>query len=264
MTSCAGSNKLKNKVAIVTGAAQGIGMAIASVFAREGADLVLLDVNERLLKSVGSRLPESMSGRLSWHGADITDAAAVNKIVETSIQEFGAIDVLVNNAGINVFSDPLSLDMSDWNRCMSTNLEGAWNCARAVLPTMIGNGSGSIVNIASVHGHKIIPGAFPYSVAKHALLGLTKALAIEYAASGVRVNSISPGLIDTPIADAYFNSQENPEDSKAELVALIPAKRIGGADEVANTALFLASDDARFINAADILIDGGRCQLYHE
>ena len=104
MASCAGSNKLKNKVAIVTGAAQGIGMAVASAFAREGADLVLLDVNERLLKSAGSHLLESMSGRLNWHGADITDAEAVDKIVESSIQEFGSIDVLVNNAPKNCSS----------------------------------------------------------------------------------------------------------------------------------------------------------------
>ena len=258
------SEKLKDKVVIITGAAQGIGAAIADVFAREGADLVLVDINASLLEDVGARLSEHTSGQVCWHEADITCAEAVNMLVETTGEKFARIDVLVNNAGINVFSDPLSLDKDDWDQCLSTNLEGAWNCAKAVLPFMLREGRGSIVNIASVHGHKIVPGAFPYSVAKHALLGLTKALAIEYAASGIRVNSISPGLIDTPIAEAYFASQEDPDGARAELVALIPAKRIGEAGEVANTALFLASDDAKFVNAADILIDGGRSQLYHE
>ena len=126
---------------------------------------------------------------------------------------------------------------------------------------MLAQGAGSIVNIASVHGHKIIPGAFPYPVAKHALIGMTRSLGIEYAARGVRVNSISPGLILVPRIEAWFEREPGARERQTEL---LPPRRIGSPEEVAYTALFLASDEARFINATDILIDGGRSQVYHD
>lgn len=131
-----------------------------------------------------------------------------------------------------------------------------------VLPPMLARGVGSIVNIASVHGHKIIPGAFPHPVAKHGLIGLTRALGIESAARGIRVNSISPGRILTPVAEAGFAAAPDPETERRQ-ADLLPCKRIGEPAAVAHTALFRASDAARFINAADILIDGGRSQLDH-
>jgi NAD(P)-dependent dehydrogenase (short-subunit alcohol dehydrogenase family) len=149
-----------------------------------------------------------------------------------------------------------------WRRCMSIDLEGAWNAMRAVLPGMLTQGSGNIVNIASVHGHKIIKGCFPYPVAKHALIGMTKSLGIEYAARGIRVNSISPGLIMSERVAAWLAVMS--EEERAHQTEILPCKRIGEPEEVAYTALFLASDEARFINATDILIDGGRSQIYHD
>ena len=124
---------------------------------------------------------------------------------------FGTPDILVNNAGINVFRDPLAMSDQDWDRCMSVDLEGVWRCTRAFLPGMIEAGRGSIVNIASAHAFQIIPGCFPYPVAKHAVVGLTRALAIEYAARGIRVNAIAPGYIETPIATEYWNTFPDPE-----------------------------------------------------
>ncbi|CBJ36868.1 putative 3-oxoacyl-[acyl-carrier-protein] reductase [Ralstonia solanacearum CMR15] len=132
-----------------------------------------------------------------------------------------------------------------------------------MLPPMLARGAGSIVNIASVHGHKIIPGAFPHPVAKHGLIGLTRALGIASAARGIRVNSISPGRILTPIAEAGFAAALDPEAERRRQADLLPCKRIGEPEAVAHTALFLAFDEARFINVADILIDGGRSQRYH-
>jgi NAD(P)-dependent dehydrogenase (short-subunit alcohol dehydrogenase family) len=184
--------------------------------------------------------------------------------VTTTLDRFARIDVLINNAGVNVFSEPLQLLDSEWERCFAIDLKASWSVARAVLPTMLSQGSGAIVNIASVHGHKIIPGCFPYPVAKHGLIGLTRALGIEYAARGIRVNSISPGLILTPQVEAWFAAQPDPEAERRRQTELLPCKRLGTPGEVAHTALFLASDEARYINAADILIDGGRTQLYHE
>ena len=248
------SGRLQGKIAVVTGAASGIGAATARLFAEHGAHVIGLDRN-----------PATQAGdRLAHLIADVTDGDAVNAAIAQVIATHGHIDALVNNAGADVFSEPLSLSDADWDRCLSLNLKGAWNVARAVLPAMLAQGAGSIVNIASVHGHKIIPGAFPYPVAKHGLIGLTRSLGIEYASRGIRVNSISPGLILVPRIEAWFASQPDPEAARRAQTELLPPKRIGTPEEVAHTALFLASDEARFINATDILIDGGRSQVYHD
>jgi NAD(P)-dependent dehydrogenase (short-subunit alcohol dehydrogenase family) len=248
------SARLRDKVAIVTGAANGIGAATARLFAAQGARVIGLDRNSPTCGDDGVR----------HLVADVTQpediAAAVHQVLDSD----GRIDVLVSNAGADVFSEPLALSDADWDRCMALNLRAAWHMARAVLPSMLAQGAGSIVNIASVHAHKIIPGAFPYPVAKHGLIGLTRSLGIEYAARGIRVNSISPGLILVPRIEAWFASQPDPEAARRAQTELLPPKRIGTPEEVAHTALFLASDEARFINATDILIDGGRSQLYHE
>ena len=248
------SGRLAGKVAIVTGAAGGIGASIARLFAEHGATVSGIDRNAA----------DAPTDGVQYLVADITDAAGVLAAIQSVLDRHGRVDVLVNNAGADVFSEPLELDDADWERCFELNLKGAWNCARAVLPSMLAQGAGSIVNIASVHGHKIIPGKFPYPVAKHGLIGLTRALGIQYAARGVRVNSISPGLILVPRIEAWFASQPDPEAARHAQAELLPPKRIGTPEEVAYTALFLASDEARFINAADIMIDGGRSQLYHE
>jgi NAD(P)-dependent dehydrogenase (short-subunit alcohol dehydrogenase family) len=258
----AASQRLAGKVALVTGSTLGIGAATARLFAREGACVVL---NSHVDDAAARRIAGELGpGRALFVQADVADGDAVRAMVERATEHFGAVDVLVNNAGRNFFNDPLALTMDQWRACMSVDLEGAWNCARAVLPGMLAAGRGSIVNIASVHGHKIIPDCFPYPVAKHALIGLTRALGLQYAAQGVRVNSISPGLILTEAIEASFAASADPAGERARQAALLPCKRIGEPEEVAYTALFLASDEARYINATDILVDGGRSQLYHE
>ncbi|MEP6940406.1 MAG: SDR family oxidoreductase [Rudaea sp.] len=246
--------RLAEKIAIVTGAASGIGAAVARVFSEHGAQVVGFDRNAA-----------AMSARIALPlAADVTDAAGIAAAVRSALDRFGRIDVLVSNAGADVFSDPLSLEDADWERCMALNLKGAWNCAQAALPAMLAQKAGSIINIASVHSHKIVRGSFPYNVAKHGLIGLTRALGVEYAAHGIRVNSISPGLILVPRIEAWFAAQPDPGAARAAATNLLPTRRIGTPEEVAYTALFLASDEARFINAADILIDGGRSQVYHD
>ena len=248
------TGRLRDKVALVTGSARGIGAAVAALFTTEGAQVVGLD-----------RQPArtAVDGVLNLTG-DVTRPEQVTAAVATTLARFGRIDVLVNNAGVNVFSAPLELTDSDWDRCLEVDLKAAWIVSKAVLPSMLAQGSGSIVNMASVHSHRIIPGSFPYPVAKHGLIGLTRALAIEYASRGVRVNSISPGFILTPQAEEWLAAQPDPEKERRHQAELLPCKRLGTPEEVAYTALFLASDEARFINAADILIDGGRTYLYHE
>ena len=255
------ADRLKEKVAIVTGSTQGIGRAIARLFVAEGAQVVL---NSHRDDEHAARLrAELPAGSTLYVRADVARRDEVDAMVAATIARFGRVDVVVNNAGMNVFADPLALTAEEWQRCFAVDLDGAWNVSRAALPAMLAQGAGNIVNIASVHGHKIIPGSFPYPVAKHALIGLTRSLAIEYAARGIRVNSISPGLIMTESAEAWLASCPDPQAERARQEALLPNRRIGEPEEVAYTALFLASDEARFINAADILVDGGRSQLYH-
>lgn len=256
------SNRLEGKVAIVTGSTMGIGAAVARRFVAEGARVVIN--SHRDDDHAAAMRAELGADNSLFVQADVADQAATRRLVDLTIERFGQIDVLVNNAGVNVFADPLELTNEDWQRCMSVDLEGAWNVTRAALPSMLSRGAGSIVNIASVHGHKIIPGCFPYPVAKHALVGLTRSLGIEYASCGIRVNSISPGLIMTEQIKAWLDSCPDPEAERQRQANLLPCRRIGEPDEVAYTALFLASDEARFINATDILIDGGRSQVYHD
>lgn len=254
------SLRLQGKIALVTGSTQGIGKAVARLFVAEGAKVILNDLqvtpqSEALLAELGE--DEAM-----FVAADIADEAAVRDMAARGAERFGPISVLINNAGMNVFAEPLAMTTAQWQRCFAVDLEGAMHCSRAVLPGMLEGGGGSIVNVASVHGHRIIPDAFPYPVAKHALIGMTKALGIQYAARNVRVNSISPGLILSERVVEWLAGVP-PEEARRQ-VELLPCKRIGTPEEVAYTALFLASDEARFINATDILIDGGRSQLYHE
>jgi NAD(P)-dependent dehydrogenase (short-subunit alcohol dehydrogenase family) len=256
------TGRLHGKVAIVTGSTQGIGAAVARLFVAEGARVILnSDREDEAAVAIGRELG---SERSLFVQGDIADPAAMEEMVARAVAHFGRVDILINNAGINVFTDPLEMTAAQWQRCFAVDLEGAWNAIRACLPGMLAHGAGSIVNIASVHGHRIIPGSFPYPVAKHALIGLTRSLGIEYAARGIRVNSVSPGLILTESAERWLAACPDPAAERARQAALLPCRRIGRPEEVAYTALFLASDEARFINATDILIDGGRSQLYHD
>jgi NAD(P)-dependent dehydrogenase (short-subunit alcohol dehydrogenase family) len=255
--------RLNDKIAIITGAGQGIGAATARCFAAEGACVAVAEINAETGAAMAAELTAKGAQAL-FIQTDVTDPMSVVRMAQETQEVFGIPDILVNNAGINVFRDPLSTTDEEWRRCMSVDLDGVWNCCRAVLPAMLEGGRGAIVNIASCHSFKIIPGCFPYPVAKHALLGLTRALAIEYAARGIRVNAIAPGYIETPIAIKYWNTFPNPEAEKRRAYDLHPPKRVGRPEEVAWTAVFLASDEAPFINAETIVIDGGRSVLYHD
>jgi NAD(P)-dependent dehydrogenase (short-subunit alcohol dehydrogenase family) len=257
------TGRLEGKAAIVTGAGQGIGEAIATAFAREGARVAVAEIDAGTGAAVAARLRDG-GAEAVFLPVDVADRASVEAMTEAAARALGPVTVLVNNAGINVAREPLEMTDDDWRRCFAVDLEGAWACARAVLPGMLGAGGGSIVNIASTHSFRIIPRFFPYPVAKHALLGLTRALGIEYAGRGVRVNAIAPGYIHTPIADAWWATFPDPAAERARAEALHPPRRIGRPEEVAMTAVFLASDEAPFINAECIVIDGGRSVLYHE
>jgi len=255
-------DRLAGKIAIVTGAGRGIGEAIARAFVLEGAAVIIAERDAPTGEAVAAAL--RATGRASFVQTDVTDQGSVEKCIAMTLAEYGRIDILVNNAGINVFHEPLATTDDEWQRCFAVDLDGVWRVSKAALPQMIASGGGAIVNIASCHGFSIIPGCFPYPVAKHGLLGLTRALGVEYAAKNIRVNAIAPGYIETQLAIDYWQTFADPEAERLRTYNMHPPKRIGRPEEVAMTAVFLASDEAPFINAATIVIDGGRSVLYHE
>jgi len=257
------AQRLAGKTIIVTGGAQGIGAAVAAQIVAQGARAVVADIDEAGARKVCESLTRD-AGLAEPALLDVRDEAAFAALAAGVLAQHGRIDGLVNNAGINVKYEPLAMPSGEWDRCHDVNLKGAWNGCRAVLPAMIAQRAGSIVNMASVHGHQIIPRSFPYPVFKAGLLGMTRALGVEFAASGVRVNSISPGYVETPLLDAWLASVPDPAATRAAAEALIPARRFARAEEVAMTAIFLLSDDAPYITATDIAIDGGRMALFHD
>lgn len=255
--------RLQDRIAIVTGAGQGIGAAIATRFAEEGARVVVAEINPTTGAATAAALRQA--GHMAhFIATDVAATQSVDALVAETVRLLGPPSILVNNAGINVFDDPLKLSDAEWERCFSVDLLGVWYCCRAVLPHMLAAGRGSIVNIASVHAFQIIPHTFPYPVAKHGLLGLTRALAVEYAHRGVRVNAIAPGYVLTQINLDHWNTFPDPAAEQQRAATRQPMARIGTVDEVAWPAVFLASDEASFITGEMLVVDGGASVRFHE
>jgi NAD(P)-dependent dehydrogenase (short-subunit alcohol dehydrogenase family) len=256
------ANRLSGKRILVTGAAQGIGLAIAKACAAEGASLYLVDMDGELLAAEAAALRAS-GAKIGHTEANIIDAAAIASAVAQAAKEIGTLNALVNNAGVNVFAEPLQTSEEEWQRCFDINLRGAWNCCKAVLPGIIEQGGGAILNIASTHAFTIIPHTFPYPLAKHALLGMTKSLGIEYAAKGVRVNALAPGYVATQKVIDYWNGFPDPVAAKAETMKLHPGGRIATPEEIALAAVFMISDECPFMNATCLTVDGGLSVQQH-
>ncbi|WP_066285435.1 SDR family NAD(P)-dependent oxidoreductase [Arthrobacter sp. B6] len=243
--------EFNGKTLLVTGGGSGIGEAVVLKMAAEGASILVVDLNEEAASSV-STAASSLGGRAIAFRADVANPEDMKRAVETASSEFGGLHLAFNNAGIG---GPLSLladtDVNDYTRVMEVNLHAAFYAMRYEIPAIIAAGGGSIVNTSSVLGLVGDPLAAPYVAAKHGLTGLTKAAALGYADQGVRVNSIHPGYIDTPLLEKL------PEKSYSNIVAKHPIGRLGTAAEIAEMALFLFSDKASFITGSQFTIDGG-------
>ncbi len=258
------SDRLKDKVAIVTGAADGIGQAIARLFAAEGAKVCIADIN----KEQGEAFAEALRRdglKVFFQRTDVSDAHQVAQMLDTTISTFGPPEILINNAGIIPMTpEPIDVAQETYDRVFQVNLTGMWNCSRAVMGPMKKARRGAIVNIASVHAFKIVRGHFPYAVTKHAVIGLTRNLAVEYGQYGIRVNALCPGMVETPNAFKAWDQTLNPETARQAIANLHPLGRNGTTEEIAHPALFLASDGASFISGQTLIADGGRSVVYHD
>lgn len=242
---------LDGKVAIITGAAKGIGKAIAARFAIEGAKVAMLDSDAEAL---GKAADEIGQDALPLE-TDIGDEVAVSKTVAHAISRLGEIDILVNNAAARSQRMKITeLPLETWEQALRVNLTGAFLMCRTVLPSMQRSYGGVIINVASQLGSVAVPGSAAYCTTKGGLLQLTRALALDHAADGVRVNSLSPGAVMTARILDLYGSKENAE---AALSPKHPLGRIGRTDEIAGAALFLASPDSTFMTGADLVVDGG-------
>ena len=246
-------NRLRGKVAIVTGGNAGIGEAIAKAFAREGASVVITGRRQGELDRVINEIEKEQGKALAIAGS-VTDESSVEETVRRTVQQFGRPDILVNNAGIGDFGKRLhEIDDTTWAQVLGVNLTGVFRMTRAVLPHMLEQRKGAIVNISSVASLLGLPALPAYAASKGAIDALSRALAVDYAKEGIRCNVVNPGLIDTPMAAPLMS---NPEQLNP-ILSHYPIRRAGKPEEVASMVLYLASDEAAWVTGGTFAIDGG-------
>ena len=246
--------RLKDKVAIITGAASGFGAEIARIYAREGAKVVIADLNEAGAQAVAAGIGPAAVGIK----CDVTKRADIDRAVKTAVDQFGTVDIVVNNAGYTHKKQPfLNVDEASFDRCFDVNVKAIYHMINAVVPLMRAKKSGVILNVGSTAGIRPRPGLSWYNASKGAANLLTKSLAVELAPDNIRVNVIAPVMGVTGMLGDFMGVPDTPEN-RARFIATIPLGRLAVPQDIANAALFLASDDAAFLTGVELPVDGGR------
>ena len=245
------NEQFSKKVALVTGAGSGIGEACAKALALRGAQVAVADIDPRRAERVAAEI-KATGGTAAAVAVDVADPASVEALIQFVTRTYGGLDVAVNNAGIGgELNLTGSYSLDGWNRVIQVNLNGVFYCMRSEIPAMLARGGGAIVNMASILGSVGFANSAAYVAAKHGVLGLTQAAALEYATQGIRVTSVGPGFISTPLLDVLD------VPTREAIAGLHPMKRLGTSEEVAALVCFLASDDASFITGSYHVVDGG-------
>jgi len=249
--------RVDGKVAVVTGSARGIGRMTSLLLAREGAKVAVTDVVDDELEPVVDEIEAAAGVARGWH-LDVADEDEVRDSFEEIVQRFGGIDILVNNAGISGVDKPThEISTEEWNQVIAVNLTGVFLCTKYAVPYMMQRESGSIINLSSIYGLVSAPDVPPYHATKGAVTVMSKTDALLYAKHGIRVNSVHPGFIWTPMVEDYLESKGDVEKGRKDLASKHPLGRVGEPDDVAYGILYLASDESKFVTGSELLIDGG-------
>jgi NAD(P)-dependent dehydrogenase (short-subunit alcohol dehydrogenase family) len=248
--------RFQNKVAVVTGAALGIGQATATALAQEGAAVVIADLDQKQGEATANEI-QGNGGQVLFIPTDISVEDKVRTMVDRTVSHYGRLDILVNNAGIYIQGDVEKTSLEDWERILTTNLTGAFLCMKYAVPLMVQNGGGVVVNVASEAGLVGIKGQVAYNVSKAGMIALTRSSAVDLAEKGIRVNSVCPGTTDTPLVQEAVNRAPDPAAARRQLEEVRPLNRLGIPAEIASAILYLASDEAGYATGAVLSIDGG-------
>lgn len=247
---------LKNKIAIVTGGAKGIGFAAVECLMSQGAQVLLVDWSQDAAETAVVKLKKISDG-IDSVVADISKVADAEKAIRTAVDRFGGVDILVNNAGIQTFGDPVTTTEEIWDKTMNVNLKGHWLMSKSAIPEMLKRGKGSIVNVSSVQGLASQKNVVAYATSKHAMIGLTRSMAVDLASQQIRVNCVCPGTVDTPMIASIVELDSNPERLRNILDKMHPLGRIAKPSEIGEVIAFLASDRASFMTGSIVTVDGG-------
>lgn len=250
-------NRVEGKVAVVTGAAKGIGRATAELLAREGAKVAATDVEAAALREAVAGIEGVVGTARAWE-LDVTEETAVERVMAEVADHFGRIDVLVNNAGIAGANRPThEVTAEEWRRVMAVNVEGVFFCTKHAIPHLREAGGGSIVNLSSIYGLVGAADSPPYHASKGAVRLMSKTDAMLYADDGIRVNSVHPGYVWTPMVEEALGERGELEEQRKRAAALHPLGRLGEPEEVAYAILYLASDESGFVTGSELVVDGG-------